>query len=581
MSEPLKIVKRIADKLIRDTPFRYRLEVAPCNSVFQNVSSCGLQSVDFGRTFGLGRPGVAYAYTQLHSERGEEIEVEIEHSDACRVWLNGQTVYEKSGARAFRLAYDERSIAMSGRFHASLRAGANTLLIKSATYGREWCVFLQPPSRKGAVLESATRPPEIGLRYAADVDARVAQLTNWLVAGPFEAGERDALGEAHGPERELRFGVLYPGRDGAVTWTIPKIEVLGNVIDPLPWGTNYNWNYHNGGVAWAMARLADVAGDARYRDYAWRFCDFHLEGIPFVRHQVKALHAVRCANHHIVETPLLDFTLAPALPFVERLLQEADFGGRAAYEQFVDGMIRYARSEQVRLPGSGIFTRTTPEVYTTWADDMFMGLPFLVQAARYVSDPGERAALLDDAARQALAFGDEVWDEEAQLYRHARQSGRAPATPFWSRCNGWAIWALTEVLQALPEEHPLRAAVVAQVRRHADSLLRHQNARGFWPNVLGRPDSPDEVSGTAIFVMALARGLRAGWLAGERFREAARKGWEAVASRVEPDGTVHDICMGTMCSEDVEYYVRRPLYDNDTHGLFAVLFAGLASHALG
>jgi hypothetical protein len=33
--------------------------------------------------------------------------------------------------------------------------------------------------------------------------------------------------------------------------------------------------------------------------------------------------------------------------------------------------------------------------------------------------------------------------------------------------------------------------------------------------------------------------------------------------------------MGTMCTEDVNYYVNRPFYDNDTHGLFAVLFAGI------
>ena len=30
-----------------------------------------------------------------------------------------------------------------------------------------------------------------------------------------------------------------------------------------------------------------------------------------------------------------------------------------------------------------------------------------------------------------------------------------------------------------------------------------------------------------------------------------------------------------MCTEDEEYYVNRPFYDNDTHGLFAVLFAAV------
>jgi hypothetical protein len=55
-------------------------------------------------------------------------------------------------------------------------------------------------------------------------------------------------------------------------------------------------------------------------------------------------------------------------------------------------MMCYARDGQVRLPGYGIFTRTTPVEYTTWVDDMFMGIPFLVQASQYCSDPAESGA---------------------------------------------------------------------------------------------------------------------------------------------------------------------------------------------
>jgi hypothetical protein len=51
-------------------------------------------------------------------------------------------------------------------------------------------------------------------------------------------------------------------------------------------------------------------------------------------------------------------------------------------------------------------------------------------------------------------------------------------------------------------------------------------------------------------------------------------------AQIDPDGTVHGICMGTMCTEDVNYYIKRPFYDNDTHGLFAVLFAGIEMQRL-
>ena len=93
--------------------------------------------------------------------------------------------------------------------------------------------------------------------------------------------------------------------------------------------------------------------------------------------------------------------------------------------------------------------------------------------------------------------------------------------------------------------------------------------------MLDRPDSRAEVSGTAIFTMAIARGVNHGWLDPGVFAPVAMQGWQALESQIEPDGTVHGICEGTMCSEDVSFYVDRPFYDNDTHGLFAVLFAGI------
>jgi rhamnogalacturonyl hydrolase YesR len=75
--------------------------------------------------------------------------------------------------------------------------------------------------------------------------------------------------------------------------------------------------------------------------------------------------------------------------------------------------------------------------------------------------------------------------------------------------------------------------------------------------------------------MAIARGIANGWLNEKKHKPYAVKGWEALKARIEFDGTVHNNYYGTMCSEDVNYYLNRPFYDNDTHGLFAALFAGI------
>lgn len=574
MEGPLRAVRLIGDKLIRDTPFEYRLELA---SVVHTLDR--MHCVDFGRTFGLGRLATAYAWTSIKSAADRVLTLDVEHNDACRIWLNGELVYGRSGDRDLNLRFDERSLVMSHQVTLPLRKGANSLLVKSETRGHEWAFFIQPPATKGAVVAGEAAPPEIGLRGVGNIEAQVAMLTNWLVIGPFpnalQGSVRCGLEEPHAPEQEFQFGRMYPGLDGPVTWSIPKVEILGGLIDPLPWGTNYHWNYHNAGVAWAMQTLAEVSGEARYADYASRFCDFHLDGVPFVEHQVRMLNAVGSANHCMVDTPLLDFTLAPSLPFLQRLRFGGDFPGRERYREWVGRMIRYAREEQVRLPGHGIFTRTTPVKFTTWADDMFMGLPFLVHAGLYCEDADERQQFMDDAAKQTLEFNTQVWDEEAALYMHARYHGNPVKLPHWSRCNGWASWAMSEVLAHLPPSHRDFPAILAHFTKHCESLLRFQHEDGLWPNVLDHPESELEVSGSAIFVMAMARGIRHGWLDGALFRQAVFRGWDAVESQVDHDGTVHGICMGTMCSEDVNYYVNRPFYDNDTHGLFAVLFAGI------
>jgi rhamnogalacturonyl hydrolase YesR len=227
------------------------------------------------------------------------------------------------------------------------------------------------------------------------------------------------------------------------------------------------------------------------------------------------------------------------------------------------------------LPGASNYTRTTPQKYTTWVDDMFMGIPFLIQAALYIDNEADRKFFFDDAASQILDFNKQVWDTDANLYVHARYSTSNEKLVHWSRANGWGIWATTEVLKYLPKNHPKYKAILKYYQEHVKSLARFQDKIGFWHNVLDHPESKQEVSGTAIFTMAIARGVSNGWISRKNYEPIVQKGWKALSTQVEKDGTVHNICYGTMCSSDVKYYMDRPFYDNDTHGLFAVLFAAM------
>lgn len=565
--QPVETVKKIGDKLIRETPFKYRLIIPEEKPQFDN-----LMFVDFGRTFGTDKPSVAYAYTQLTFSGDSIFPIEIDHNDGCKIWCNGELVYEKKGKSEIRISRKERSMEMSAKFELPLRKGNNDILIKSEVLGDDWCVFIQPPSEKDAVLTVPREYPAIGLENVENVDGKVADITPWLVIGPFAPG-MDIVRE---PEHELFFGRMYQGVDKQITWTIPKIEVLGDVIGAVQWGTTYQWNYHNGGVAWAMQLLGELTKEEKYTLWGNRFCDYHMEGIPFVEYQVNELKAYNSANALVTGSTLLDFTLAPSLPLVYRLRSETGFKNRDIYEKYIAEMTEYALYGQIRTEGMRNYTRDTPEEYTVWVDDMFMGIPYLMQIAGYTDSEELRKKIYDDAAQQVLDFNKHVWDKEAQLYMHANYTSRPEIKlPHWSRANGWAVWAMSDVLMNLPRSHSHYTKILKQYRTFINSLIRYQDENGFWHNVIDRAESPAEVSGTAIFTMAMARGVRYGWLDRKKFTPIVLKGWKAIASEIEEDGTVHKICIGTMCSEDIDYYIHRPFYDDDTHGSFAVIFAGI------
>ena len=73
----------------------------------------------------------------------------------------------------------------------------------------------------------------------------------------------------------------------------------------------------------------------------------------------------------------------------------------------------------------------------------------------------------------------------------------------------------------------------------------------------------------------MARGIMNGWIDPKTYEPIVWKAWQGISEEIEEDGTVHNICYGTMCSENVEYYLQRPFYDNDTHGIFAVIVAAI------
>jgi hypothetical protein len=170
--------------------------------------------------------------------------------------------------------------------------------------------------------------------------------------------------------------------------------------------------------------------------------------------------------------------------------------------------------------------------------------------------------------------------DRAGIYKHGWFGPtKSQSEIFWCRANGWIVWATAEILANLPADHPQYAAILRQFRTHIEQLVKLQHPGGLWHQVLDHPETYLETSGSAMFVLAIARGIREGWLP-RTYMESAVLGWKGISGRISDNGIVRGICRGTPIGHSVEFYEDRSTFDNDPRGLGAVIQAGVEMELL-
>ena len=338
--------------------------------------------------------------------------------------------------------------------------------------------------------------------------------------------------------------------------------------------TTYEW-----GVTYAgMLQTAAVTGDARYRTYV----DERLAAIAtlaaHLRQQPPDFDSIPPRDRILsLRGVLRPQALDDSGAMAAAMIKAARAGLRPEQlRPWIDHYLAWIRSGQFRL-ADGTLARNRPMPGTLWLDDLYMSVPALAQMGALTGDN----SCFDDAVKQILQFSSRMFVPERALYRHGWVENMEPHPAFhWARANGWAIVAMTELLEVLPDNHPGRAAVLAQYRAHAAGLAAVQDGSGLWHQLLDRPDTYLETSASAMFVYAIARGINRGWLDAKAYGPMVSIAWNAVAQKINATGQVEGTCIGTGMAFEPMFYCYRPTSPLAAHGYGPVLLAGAEMIAL-
>jgi len=325
--------------------------------------------------------------------------------------------------------------------------------------------------------------------------------------------------------------------------------------------------YEMGVVHAGLLKAAAVTGDRSYTATTARHLQFFADRLPYFRAQEGRFHLERANSFaRFIDPRSLDD--AGSMCAAMMRARRAGVGPDLAAQIRVCG--DWVAQRQFRLP-DGTLARQRPQAASLWADDMYMGIPALAELGRMT---GERP-YFDDAVRNVLQMTGYLFDPQARLYTHGWNANNPDAPHFyWARANGWAVLAMSDLLDVLPRDHPGYPKVMAQLKLALRGIAERQSGAGLWHQMIDRDDSYLETSASAIFVYVLAHAVNEGWISPTTYGSIAQAGWNALAARIDAQGRVEGTCVGTTFASDQVYYYNRPVSTAAMHGYGPTLLAG-------
>lgn len=332
------------------------------------------------------------------------------------------------------------------------------------------------------------------------------------------------------------------------------------------------WNYETGTLLEGMDSVWYNTGDTRYLNYIKSSVDHFLRPDGSIATYVPSQHQ------------LDNILLGRQLLLLYRVTLNPRYAKAATF-------LFNQLQQQPRNPLGGFWHK---QIYPNqmWLDGLYMAEPFYAEYSAGFNHPEKFS---DIALQFELTYKHTRDPKTGLLYHGWDQSKKqrwankitGDSSQFWGRGMGWYMMALVDVIPNFPANSPGRAKLIAQLRQLAPAIARVQDPKtGVWWEVLnkgGKKGNYLETSASCMFVYALARGVRLGYLP-QRYLAVAKRGYAGILKqfvktgpngKIDLTGTVRGAGLGGHPYRDgsYAYYIAQKTRTNDPKGIGAFLLA--------
>ena len=325
--------------------------------------------------------------------------------------------------------------------------------------------------------------------------------------------------------------------------------------------------YEMGVVHSGLLKAAEVTKDPGFTNMTKRHFAFFAETLPYFRAQEQQFKLERANSFSRFLDPR---SLDDAGSMCAALMRARAAKVGPDLKTMIDTCSDWVAKRQFRLE-DGTMARKRPQEVSLWADDMYMSIPALAEMGRLT---GKRE-YFDDAVNNVIGMSSRMFNPQLGLYTHGWHANHPDAPRFyWARANGWAVLAMSDLLDVLPKDHPGYPKVLTQLRASLKGIAELQSGSGLWHQMIDRNDSYLETSASAIFTYVFAHAVNQGWVSPTTYGSIAQAGWNALSTRITALGQVEGTCVGTTLAGDMVYYYNRPTSVDALHGYGPMLLAG-------